>query len=173
MMKVPRINVPVLYPLGFEPGEKDGWIETVNECFMLAMGRLHEQVIGGGWVPDQGVVTGPHLEVEGVTVPSAIGFTPNDGEQPKPLTNQAEAEMKEIADVPFFERIKGFGVFMKNEDGDMAPCVTETKHVFLIYQDGAEAWERALEKEGAQVMGVQVLWDGEADARRKKSGRRR
>ena len=58
-MKVPHIKVPVLYPLGYKPGESEGWRETADECFALAMSHLHDKIIDAGYTPDQGKVVGP------------------------------------------------------------------------------------------------------------------
>lgn len=171
--KPPRINVPVLYPLGFEPGVSEDWVDIVNECFHLAMIRLHERVQEAGYAPEQGNVSGPHEMVEGVTVPSALGFFPNEGEQPVAATNQPEVPegMRDFAG-KLLSTLKGYGVFMKADDGSLQPCVTEEKRTFLIYEGPVEAAETALQKDEATVVAVQLAWDPEADAKRRKSGRR-
>jgi hypothetical protein len=173
--RIPSIRVPVLYPLGFVPGESANWIETVNDCFRQAMMSLHERVMEAGYEPAQGVVTGPHEEVEGVVVPKALGFLVNEGENPKSLTTPEEVAA-EIGDDPVsgakaYRQVWGYGVFMPDDEGELQPCVTEEKKTFLVYQGGVEAWEKASQKDGAVVVKVMLLWDAENEAHRKKSGR--
>lgn len=172
--QAPRIRVPVLYPLDFKPGESENWIETVNECFHLAMVALHGAVMEAGWAPHQGVVSGPHEKIDGIVVPRALGFTPNEGETPVPLTNLAEGDESAIQKMrgTLVNSIEGFAVFAPNEDGDLTPAVTEEKRTFLIYQHGPEAWEKAVQKDGTQVVKVTVVWDAQGEAKRPKSGRR-
>lgn len=174
--KPPRINVPVLYPLGFEPGVSEAWVDIVNECFHLAMLRLHERVQEAGYGSEQGSVSGPHEMVQGVTVPVALGFFPNKGEQPVAATDPpgGPEDPEGIRDFTgkLLTVLKGYGVFMKLDDGSLQPCVTEEKRTFLVYQGPIEAAEKALQKDEATVVAVQLAWDPEADAKRRKSGRR-
>ena len=177
-MSEPRIKVPVLYPLGFVPGESEGWRNTVNECFDLAMIELHERVMDAGYMPHQGTVKGPGDTVEDVLVPTALGFAPNAGEEPRPRTpspdDQAvapgEPGVGEIVPIGMLRAEPGFGVFMPASDGKLAPCTTEEKQVYLIYRNGIDAWEKASQKDDAVVEKCWVVWDQNAQADRKKSG---
>jgi len=160
-MKQPRISVTVLYPLGFEPGVTDGWREIVNECFNIAMTHLGERIAESGWGPSQGQVEGPHVVVEGVIVPQAVGFFPDEGEVPEalsascPLSEPDGGNTKVLRSSPFW------GVFGPDSQGVFNPCVTEDMEAMLAFKDGATAIEMASRREDCRVLKCWLSWDGQ------------